>query len=602
MMDPTINFEPLIDFVLPEQKNWADTWLVLPVVDGMDLKTIDWVHTLNGLGSLFYFAKIVLRKHRFTSHIHKEICDSLECDKLKEVLEIPRDHFKSTICSEAFPMWRALPFTLKHEAYMRALGYGDEFIRWMKYAHNQDARNLLVSANITNAAKLGRRIDFHYFNNGLFRGLYPEILPSKSDAWSSFSMTHTRTKTSTSAQGEGTFDFLGVGAALQSRHYDLIIEDDLVGMDALDSELVMQNIIDYHKLLVGAFDSVVGRPDLDGDEIVVGNRWQYEDLNAYIRKFEKAFNITTHSAVGGCCPQHIYGRPIFPEEFSLSRLRDIEQRLGKYFYSCQYLNSPAPPGEEKFKESNLRWFNFERFLDKAEGRDKVDNLNRDFGINAAQYKIKIVHEVRKGEINKDILPSHLERAMLIDPAHTGVDGRSRHAILILGFSNSPVRNYLLEVWAETNDYSTLINKIYQLGEKWKIRVPFCEGVAFQKFLSYHFDVMSKLRKLEGKWTFDRVDTETLKTDRSKDGKEKRIESMSPIYDRGEFWCCKTGCEQFLEEYRKYPYSKYKDVLDTLGYCLQIWKPGKKNRDEVIAWLKKNQNYRDSMSSNTVTGY
>lgn len=601
-MPDGINFEPLIDFTTPKMRDWSQEWLILPIVDGMDAKTVDWVHTLNGLGSLYYFGKVILRKHRFVAHLHKSICDSLEKDILKEVLEIPRDHFKSTICSEVFPMWRSLPFTTKHEVYMRALGYGDEYIRWMQHVHNQDARNLLVSANITNAAKLGRRIDFHYNNNALFRGLYPEIMPEKSDLWSSFSMTHSRSKTALSAQGEGTYDFLGVGAALQSRHYDLIIQDDLVGMDALGSEIVMQSIIDYHKLLVGAFDSVAGRADLSGDEIVVGNRWQYEDLNAYLRKYETEFNITTHSAVGGCCAQHPYGVPIFPEEFSLERLRSIQQRLGTYFYSCQYLNSPAPPGDEKFKETNLRWFNFERFLDRPEGGVKVSSDNKLSGTVAAQWKIKLVHEVRKGEVVKDVLPTHLERAMIVDPSHAGIDGRSRHAIIILGFSNTPVRQYLLEVWAETNDYSALVNKMYELGEKWKIRVPYCESVAFQNFLKYHFETLKTYRKKDGKWTFDRVDVETLKTDRSKDGKEKRIESMSPVYDRGEFWVCKVGCNQFLEEYRKYPYSKYKDVLDTLGYSLQIWKPGQRNREEVRAWLTKNQNYRASMDVDSVTGY
>jgi hypothetical protein len=603
-MTETPNIEPLIDFTVPKLKDWSQEWQILPIVDGMDPKTTDWVHRLNSLGSFYYFAKVVLRKHRFTEHLHKAICDSLEKDCLAELLEIPRDHFKSTICSEAFPMWRSLPFTTKDEAYMRSLGYCDEYIGWMYHTHSQDTRNLLVSANITNAAKLGRRIDFHYSNNALFRGLFPEILPEKSDLWSSFSMTQKRSKTSLSAQGEGTYDFLGVGAALQSRHYELIIQDDLVGLDALDSEIVMQGIIDYHKILVGAFDSVMGRADLTGDEIVVGNRWQYEDLNSYLRKFEKRFNISSHSAIGGCCDAHAYGKPIFPEEFSIDRLNLIQQRLGSYFYSCQYLNSPAPPGEEKFKESNLRWFTFDRFLDRpaAEGRAKWNSSGAEYGQPKDQWKVKIVHEVRKGEVIKDILPTHLERTMIVDPSHAGIDGRSRHAIIILGFSNMPVRNYLLEVWAETNDYSALVNKMYELGEKWKIRVPYCESVAFQNFLKYHFETLKKYRKKDGKWTFDRVDVETLKTDRSKDGKEKRIESMSPVYDRGEFWCCKVGCNQFLEEYRKYPYSKYKDVLDTLGYSLQIWKPGRKTQEEVKAWLNKNNSYRESMSADSATGY
>lgn len=586
-MEAQINFEPAIDFVQPIINDWANHWTILPIMDGMNKKEIDLLHRLNALGSLYYFIKIVLRKHRLTEHLHKDICDSLEKDSLKEGLEIPRDHFKSTICSEGFPMWRALPFSNRDELYMRQLGYGDEYIRWMKHAHNQDVRSLLVSANIKNATKLGKRIDFHYKNNRLFTGLFPEVIPNTSDAWAVESMTHRRTQTATSAQGEGTYDFLGVGAALQSRHYDLIIEDDLVGLDALDSEIVMQSIIDYHRLVVGAFDSVPGRPDLVGDEIVVGNRWQNEDLNAYLREFEKEFKFTTHSAIGGCCSKHPYGVAIFPEEFSLGKLERIKQRLGTYFYSCQYLNSPVPPGEEKFKESNLRYFHFDRFIDRY--------INSDDPV----YKVKIVHQVVGGKTDKDVLPSHLERVMIVDPSHAGKNGRSRHCIIIVGFSNTPARVYLLEVWAEANDYSLLVNKMYELGEKWKIKRPYVEAVGFQSFLKFHFDSLKKYRSAAGKWIFDRV--EELKTDKSEDAKTKRIEGMSPVYERNEFWVCSTGTSQFMEEYRKYPHSKFKDVLDSVGYIMQLWSPGRKNKEEITAWLKKTQAYRQG-SSNSATGY
>jgi len=36
--------------------------------------------------------------------------------------------------------------------------------------------------------------------------------------------------------GEGTYDFLGVGGALQSRHYNgILIQDDLIGRKAIES-------------------------------------------------------------------------------------------------------------------------------------------------------------------------------------------------------------------------------------------------------------------------------------------------------------------------------------------------------------------------------
>jgi hypothetical protein len=579
----SVDFDPIVESLGHKVTNWSEHWKVIPILDGMNYKTLNVLHRLNSLGSLFYFIKVTLRKHRLTTHLHRDICSSLEKDSYKDVLEIPRDHFKSTICSEGLPIWWALPFSDEDEKYMRALGYGDEFIKWMRFIHDQDTRTLLVSANIVNAMKLGRRISFHYENNSMFRGLFPEVIPTSKDSWSEHSMTHHRTGKFTSAHGEGTFDLLGVGAALQSRHYNRQVKDDLVGLDALDSETVMDSIIDYHKLTVGAFDSDETNPDKVGDEIVVGNRWQYEDLNSYLRLNEKEFTFTTHSAIGGCCSKHPHGVPIFPEEFSIKRLNKIRERLGTYFYSCQYLNSPTPPGESFFKESNLRRFHFERTVDFVDGTKKV----------------KIVHETKQGEVIKDVLPSHLKRVLIVDPNHSGRNGRSRHAVIVCGFAVNPPRQYLLDVWAEANDYSVLCAKIYELSEKWKIYEIHAEQIAFQKFLSYHFDVMGPVRKAQGKWTFNKV--LPLKVDLSEDAKKKRIEGMQPVYERGEFWVNVVGAEEFMEEYRKYPYSKLKDILDTIGYTLTLWQPGRMTQDEVKAFLAKRRLHFESVTQSQ-TGY
>src|SRR5882724_5990473 len=231
---------------------------------------------INALGSLFYFTKNTLRRKRLVDHLHKPWCLSLERDHLKDVFELPRDHFKSTICSESYPMWRALPFDSKDEALFRSRGYGDEYIAFMKRMHRRDSRNLLVCENITNAAKLGSRISHHYGSNALFRVIFPELLPDSSCTWSNFSLCHKRT-THAAGHGEGTFDFLGVGGALQSRHYDgLIVQDDLVGRKAIESISIMEKTIEYHKLVVGAFEN----PDSathENDEFIVGNRWSYND-------------------------------------------------------------------------------------------------------------------------------------------------------------------------------------------------------------------------------------------------------------------------------------------------------------------------------------
>src|SRR5439155_14082392 len=92
---------------------------------------------VNGLGSLYYFAKVILKRRRLTAALHLPICLRLESDRLKDVLEFPRDHFKSTIASEALPMFWALPFGKQDEdLFQSKLGYSKEFVAHMRRVHD----------------------------------------------------------------------------------------------------------------------------------------------------------------------------------------------------------------------------------------------------------------------------------------------------------------------------------------------------------------------------------------------------------------------------------------------------------------------------------
>jgi hypothetical protein len=215
------------------------------------------VYRANSLMDLYYFSTVVMGKNRFSknpdkaSNLHYQMCLTVMKDGLKEGIEIPRDHFKSTVYSECFPIWRALPFGKREEDFFTSVGYTDLYIEWMHRIHSQDIRILLVSETITNAIKLGSRISNHYENNSFFNHLFPEIMPTSKETWTNESL-HQRRTASGRGQGEGTFDLIGVGAALQSRHYNVVVEDDLVGREARKSSVVMADTIDYHQILVGS--------------------------------------------------------------------------------------------------------------------------------------------------------------------------------------------------------------------------------------------------------------------------------------------------------------------------------------------------------------
>ncbi len=506
---------------------------------------------LNSLGSLYYFIRIALRRRRLVNHLHEPWCRSLERDHLKDVYEFPRDHFKSTICSESFPMWRALPFEQKDEASFRTLGYDDTFVAFMRRMHRRDSRNILIAENIDNATKLGARVSGHYESNAIFRVLFPEIIPDTSCRWTYHSLVHKRSS-GVAPHGEGTFDFLGVGAALQSRHYDgLLVQDDLVGRKAVESVSVMEKTIDYHKLVVGAFETEDANHE--NDEFVVGNRWGYNDLNSHIREHEPWFRIVTHSALGGCCAEHPSDTPIFPEEFSSEKLERWRRRLGNYHFSCQFLNNPSAPENADFHEEWLGHFVIESATEKN------------------GYKEMIRHEVKDGVVRKDFERNHLALAMTVDPNHSGNAGlgRCRHAIMVVGLS-SDGHYYLLDCWAQASSYDTFYAKIYELVDKWKLTKFGLETIAAQRYIGHHIQQMNllkgrSLRILELKGEVEGPDGELTRK------KEWRIRNvLAPIFEIGRFHT-QRKFQDFLGEYTTFPKGRYVDMLDALAYCDQLLK-------------------------------
>jgi hypothetical protein len=530
-------------------------FIPLPITGLPDKEKLRALRT-NCLGSLFYFVKHGLQRKRLTVNLHLPICQGLEKRYIKDVFEIPRDHFKSTICTEGLSMWWALPFTKEDEDVFLKLGYPDEYIQWMHDAHNPNQRNLLVSENITNAAKLGKKVRWHFESNALYRALFPETLPTTSELWTAFSLHVNRKQFGTGgSHGEGTFDFIGVGGALQSRHYDAVIQDDLVGKKAIESATVMETSIEYHKLLVGAFDSQDAVHE--NNELVIGNRWSFHDLNSYIRENETWFNFHSHSALGGCCSQHPADTPIFPEEFSLEKLLRFKARLGSYHFSCQFLNNPCSPEDADFKPEWLKYFDTYRDID---GR------------------LTVVHETDNGIVRKDLKVGHLSIAMAVDPNHSGnaAAGRCRHAIVVVGKVDSSSgddlgsRFYLLDTWAAHATYDAFFDQVYKIARKWRLRKVGFETVAAQNYAAHHIKYRNafeewpiKILELKGE-----VDAPDGTITRKKEWRIRNV--LSPLFEEGRFFVRRTQ-QDFIGEFNTFPRGRFVDLLDALAYVPQMLK-------------------------------
>jgi len=432
----------------------------------------------------------------------------------------------------------------------------------MKRAHNPNIRILIVTETGQNAALMGKNVDNHYQNNSLFRLAFSDILPSGDRPWNEKAKYQKRTED----RAEGTFTYRGVGEAIQSLHFNLIIEDDLVGWEALKSEIVMEGTIDYHRLLTGVYDSQSFTAQGIGEELVPGNRWGHDDLNSWIRIHEPHFKFETHSAEGGCCNLHPSGQPIFPEEFSMEKLAAIRNRLGPYVYSHQYLNVSMLPEEQIFKPEWLRYFRYQA-------------SRPDLPLEDLRNFLEIHHEVRDGETIENIEAGALSKRMIVDLAHAKKKKRANHVILIVGYHAESQRVYICEVWAKPTGYSDLVDKLYQLAEKWELRSAYLETVAAQNLMKFYLE--DKNNRV--KWPVHIIE---LPYDNSANAKKNRIEALEPLFRNGNVYCHRSQME-FISEYMAYPASPTVDVLDTLGYVPQTLDATSNN--DVIKYLVNQKN-------------
>lgn len=511
-------------------------WQTLPIPDAHETDAYRLALRLNALGSLYFFEKAILGRDRLTEGFHKPILQRLETNTPRYLLELPRDHYKTVMITEGRTMWRALPFNEADEGAMRELGYDDAWIRWMKQCHNPCRRTLTVSEILENAVKIGFRIDWHYRENKNFRFAFNDILPDNKCTWNNETKQHKAP--ARGPQGEGTYDYLGVGGALQSRHYSDVNEDDVIGKEALNSEITMESTIDYHRLLIGAFESYD-----NAAWTVVNNRWAPNDLSGWIRTHQKEFVIESHSALGGCCTYHPAGEPIFPEEFTKETLAEIREVQGPYIFSHQYLNLAVNPEECIFHKDWLRFYH---------PVDSPVKMGRHW----------LGHDVKDGETIKDLDPNTLIRSMVVDPNHAGADGRARHAIIITGFEPETDRIYLLDLWAKSMSYDDLMANIYKMADLWNLPEFWLETIAAQKYLKYHIEYRNKIESR-------RLNVRELKSEHGKNAKRTRIESLEPIFRDGRFWV-RRDQSAFLDEYYDYPGGRTVDVLDCLGYATQTW--------------------------------
>lgn len=421
--------------------------------------------------------------------LHMDVCNFLQkgfdveahamsdMEWLKKVLELPRGHLKTSMCTIGYPLWRVV--------------------------HNPSIRILLVSATGDNACKWITMLGDVARTNELFQWLFPEVIPDfKTAKWTAHQLEFKRP----TPFPESTIEGIGVGGTAVSRHYDLMIKDDLVNEDHLISDEVMQKQIDWHRRSHGLFVNPI-----KGEEIVVGNRWSFNDVISWVKENQPHFKQYSRAAIEN-------GVPIWPERFTLDGLRRILEDQGPKIFSAQYMNNPVHEDSRAFDKE---WFRF----------------------------------------YKTLPPVPLRVYSAIDPAISTSKG-DYSAIVTMGMD--PDRNkYILDVRRGRWGVDELIDNIFEVHRTWSPVEVGLETVMFQKALLW--PIREAMRREQ---VYIRI--RELKPS-SKVTKEARISSLHEFFANGSLWM-RESMTELQKELLEFPVGAHDDMIDALAYVVQMLTP------------------------------
>ena len=250
---------------------------------------------------------------------------------------MPRSFLKTTICSQAFPIWLTI--------------------------NNPNVRILLANMIYDNAAKNVHVIRKKWENCSRLRELFGELFPkghSHSARWSDASAEIKRT----ADWAEGTYESIGVGGSKIGSHYNFIIEDDLVGAkkDSLSGLEILPNADDIQKAIGwhGLALNLLVNPKADYITNV-GTRWGQYDLIRHIidnqPKYKKwEIDAVVMDSKGEIVTQNSEWIPTYPERFDLEQLEEVREEQGDYVFSMMYLGKPYNVEDMIFRDEWIKTF------------------------------------------------------------------------------------------------------------------------------------------------------------------------------------------------------------------------------------------------------
>ncbi len=383
----------------------------------------------------------------------------------------------------------------------------------------------ITNATYNNAAIFLKEIAEHLQNPRLV-ALFPEILEPTGDdyrriglSWKENTLNVKRTKI---VRGE-TIEVFGIDKGITSRHFDIMIFDDIQDdINSATAESIQKVIFRYRNC------ASILNPG--GIRVIIGTRWKKGDFYDWLmdQGYKPLIKSATVNLLGiPCSIMDPDARPIFPEMFAIEHLRKLRSEQGAYFYSCQYENNPLPDEEVTFKSE---WI-----------KDYKPGEEPDF------KRIYL------------LLDPALSKTRTSDETVLSIIGHPKDDKLPLHVLNSKGIGYT----KTRGDVNVVIDELFRqfvfFAAKYEVTVGI-ETAAFQGVLKQWVEKEQRDRKIHFTVT-------ELKTGNRQ--KVSRIQRLQPLFENGGIVLHPTNCGSLKTQLLDWPSSTHDDHPDALAYLLDV---------------------------------
>jgi predicted phage terminase large subunit-like protein len=427
-------------------------------------------------------------RYKADGKINEVLSDQFDPHRNKLHIEMPRGTFKSSIVT--------IGFTLQY------------------LLNDPNARVLIDSETYSKAKNFLAEIKGHLEDNRKFReifktihGVYPDSdKKNPSTRWTD-SMVDLACRTY--KRKESSIMCSGIDKSINGMHYDLIIADDLHSEKNVTNKEQIEQVIEHYKLCFSLLDPGCSM-------IVIGTRWDYQDLYQYILENERyRYNIIIRASIED-------GELLFPERLTPEFLEEQKKGQGNYIFSCQYMNNPVDDETATFKQSYFKSINWDLVKDRP-----------------------------------------INWFLAVDPSMEGP--YSDYAAFVLCGMDHMQELYVRQIHRAKMNYSEIIDLMFDWYIKYKPRSIALETIATQKNIQY---MLNNEQKNRGIW----LPVKEIKSRTA--SKESRIEALAPYYEFGRIHHINESNQISELEYEllHFPKGSHDDVIDALATILEIASP------------------------------